>query len=152
MQQPRFEAFLSRVHVHVNSTGAASLHCVRTSCINEIQDNLLAYVWEHRDQGMPVSIQMVINKAGQLLLAFRLKTDRAKDISICCFVATHGIVHCVHTHVSQETGNAVVTKATDWMAQSRPILVGRDHRFIINMDQTPIFFTMLRRTTLEAVP
>lgn len=112
MQRPRFEAFLSRVHVHVN-TGAASLHCGRTSCINEIEDDLLAYIWEHREQGMPVSIRMVVNKAGQLLPAFRLKTDRAKDMSIRRFVATHGIVHRVHTHVSQETGDAEVTKATN---------------------------------------
>jgi DDE superfamily endonuclease len=150
MQRPKLEAFLSRVNVHVN-TRAASLHCGRTSCLNEIEDDLLAYIWEHREQGMPVSIRMVVNKAGQLLPAFRLKTDRAKDMSIRRFVAANGIVHRVQTHVSQETGDAVITKATDWMAQIRPILVGRDHRFIINMDQTPIFFSMQRRTTLEAL-
>jgi hypothetical protein len=39
----------------------------------------------------------------------------------------------------------------DFIASTIPRLqeAGRDQRFIINMDQTPVFFSMMPKTTLQ---
>ena len=67
------------------------------------------------------------------------------------FVLSHGIVHRVHTHQSQRSASEVRGEAQDWMQTIRPMLFGnhRNQDYIINMDQTPIFFSMVPRTTLN---
>jgi hypothetical protein len=44
-------------------------------------------------------------------------------------------------------------EATDYMNLMRPLLVGphRGRRFTLNMDQTPIYFCMTRKKTLDVV-
>jgi hypothetical protein len=46
--------------------------------------------------------------------------------------------------------NLMKAEALKWIEEVR-LLVSRDQRFVINMDQTPIFFSMLPRTTLEPI-
>ena len=136
--------------IRVNAN-AASVHRGRKSCLHDIEEDLLAFIFEHREQGL-VSIRMVTMKASQIDAKFRHKTARAKDHAVRRFVASHSLVHCVHTHQSQENIADVHKRARDWMDQMHPRLFGqhRDYRYIINMDQTPIFFSMSPRTTLEA--
>jgi hypothetical protein len=77
---------------------------------------------------------------------------RSTNHAVQHFIAAHSIVHRVHTHQSQESIAAVQNKAKDWIKQMHPKLFGgnQDQFFIINMDQTPIFFCMLLKTTIEA--
>ena len=57
------------------------------------------------------------------------------------------------THTSQRPPVKVKNKAFDFMQFMRLILSGSncDWRFIINMDQTPVYFTMNAKKTLEVI-
>ncbi|KAG7345984.1 transposase [Nitzschia inconspicua] len=110
-QIPQFEESLTPRHGTSVNAGAGSTHRGRKSILHEVEDKLLEYIWEQREQGLPVSIRMVTAKASQLHASFRHKTARAKDHAVRRFVASHGIVHRVHTHRSQESHMDVQTKA-----------------------------------------
>ena len=133
------------------SVAARSVHSGRKSCLAGIENELLMFIFQSREQGLAVSVRMVLTRACQLSDNFRQKTTRAKECAMRRFIKSHGIVHRVHTHQSQKNHNEVRGEAEDWIQQMRPMLVGanRDPRFILNMDQTPIFFSMLPRTTLD---
>ena len=66
---------------YVNAN-AASVHRGRKSCLHDIEEDLLAFIFEHREQGLAVSIRMVTMKASQIDAKFRHKTARAKDNTI----------------------------------------------------------------------
>jgi hypothetical protein len=57
------------------------------------------------------------------------------------------------THLSQHRPDEVEAEAKVYMRLIRPFLIGPhcDLRFIINMDQTPVYFAMSAKRTLEAV-
>lgn len=114
----------------------------------------MMFIFECREQGMCVSVRMVVQKACELDNSVRRKSDRAKDQSICRFVKAHGLVHRVHTHESQRPPHEVANEAIEFIVRIRPLLVGmfRHEDWIINVDQTPVFFSMIPRTrTLDHV-
>ena len=57
------------------------------------------------------------------------------------------------THETQRRPEDVATEATVYMNLVRPLLMGphRDKRFVLNMDQTPCWFSMSRKRTIEVV-
>ena len=57
------------------------------------------------------------------------------------------------THTSQRPPAEVESEAVDFMRFMRVIVSGgnRDRRFIINMDQTPVFFSMSSKQTFELI-
>ncbi|KAL7569581.1 hypothetical protein ACA910_009553 [Epithemia clementina (nom. ined.)] len=70
-QSTRFEEMLSnRKGARVNAA-AASVHTGRKSCLHGIEEDLLSFIMESRDQGLAVSIRMVMTKASQLDGQFR---------------------------------------------------------------------------------
>jgi hypothetical protein len=85
---------------------------------------------------------MVIETAKPLDVQFRNKADRTQGQAVRRFVASHGIVHKVDTHQSQESAALMQVEASKWIEKVRPLLKAsnRDERFIISMEQTPIYF------------
>jgi transposase-like protein len=132
---------------------ARSLHSGRKSCLHDIEELLLRFIFEKREQGIAVDISMVVNTAKILDVAFRGKSDSAQYQVVRRFVVAHGLVYRVCTHVSQRNATMMKMEAIEWMRMVRPLLLGnnRDPRFILNMDQTPIFFLMTSKTTLDPV-
>jgi hypothetical protein len=57
------------------------------------------------------------------------------------------------THTSQCSPAKVESKASDFMQFMRCIVSGGNHdwRFVINMDQTPVYFLINVKQTLEVV-
>ena len=57
------------------------------------------------------------------------------------------------THESQRKPEEVEGEAKDYMHLIRPCVIGnnRDPRFILNMDQTPVYFLMNAKCTLELI-
>jgi hypothetical protein len=57
------------------------------------------------------------------------------------------------THVAQRAPDEVQGEGSDYMNSVRPLVEGptRDRRFILNMDQTPVYFSMCPKKTLEIV-
>jgi hypothetical protein len=132
---------------------ARSLHAGRKTCLHDIEELLLRFIFEKREQGIAVDIKMVVNIAKVLDAAFRCKSERAQYQVVRRFVAAHGLVYRVCTHVSQKSATLMKQEASEWMRMITPLLHGdnRDPRYILNMDQTPIFFSMTSKTTLEPV-
>ena len=132
---------------------AMSVCSGRKSALFSIQEDLLKWFFENREQGRAISVKTLAMKASELSGAFRQKTARAKDQCIRRFTKSNGIAIRVQTHESQRPPNQVTEEALDFIRTMRPLLdmTNRDKRFILNMDQTPVFFTMVPRTTLNAV-
>ena len=58
---------------------AKTVHLGCKSCLEHVEENLLWFVLENREQGNAVSIRKVVNRASQLDAAFRHKSERAQD-------------------------------------------------------------------------
>jgi hypothetical protein len=129
---------------------ALSLHPGRQSCLEHLKDELLRFIYGQREEGITVSVKTVVKFVQPRDAAFRGKSEEAQHQSVRRFVAANGLVHRVHTHQSQRSFNLVKAEALKWIEEAR-LLVNRDQRFVINMDQTPIFFSTLPRTTLEPI-
>jgi hypothetical protein len=65
----------------------------------------------------------------------------------------HLLVYHMGTHQTQHKPNKVATEALDYMNLIRALLMGphRNRCFILNMDQTPVYFCMTQKKTLEVV-
>jgi hypothetical protein len=126
-----------------------------STVLGPMQDELLRYIFELREQGMPVSIAIVALKAAQLSPAFNQKSRTAQKSAAGRFVRTHGLVHRLGTHESQRSPTETATDALDFMITlARPKVTDQASRhpdYILNMDQTPIPFTYNARKTLEVV-
>ena len=65
-QRAQFEELLTHRHGTSVNTGAASIH----RCLHEIEEDLLQFIWEQHEQGLAVSVQIVIMKVSQLYAEF----------------------------------------------------------------------------------
>jgi hypothetical protein len=66
--------------------------------LDDIAQDLVNFVSQWRDPGMPVSRLAVICKAGQLKPAFKEKTLSARQMCVSCFLLKNNLVHRVATH------------------------------------------------------
>ncbi len=116
-----------------------------------IEDELLRFIFELREQGMAVSTSMIVIKASILDAGFASKTKTGKYFAVRRFVKAHSMVYRMGTHESQRHPDEVAGEASDYMAMARSLVVGphRDPRYIVNMDQTPVYFTMNGKKTLN---
>ena len=71
---------------------AGSTHRGRPSCLECVGFPLLRWMFELREQGMPVSLRMVYLKADELNASFRRKLVPAKYASVRRFVRSHRFV------------------------------------------------------------
>ncbi|KAI2509922.1 Pogo transposable element with KRAB domain [Fragilaria crotonensis] len=126
-----------------------------STVLGPIQDELLRYIFELREQGMPVSISIVMMKAAQLSPAFSQKSRTAQYSAARRFVRTHGLVFRLGTRESQRSPTETAAEALDYMISvARPKVADQPSRhqdYILNMDQTPIPFTYNNNKTLEVV-
>ena len=124
---------------------AKSLCHGRPPCLEACKDNLLRFIFEHREQGMAVSVSMVIRRAKQILPQFALKSGSAQYHSALRFVRSQGLVLRLGTNESQRLPAETAAEALDHITNVvRPKVVdqpGRHQDFILNMDQTPVPFT-----------
>ncbi len=69
------------------------------------------------------------------------------------FMCANSLMYCMGTHETQCKPMDIVTKASDNMNLMRPLprahIVTGDLGFILNMDQTPVYFCMLRKKTVD---
>jgi hypothetical protein len=68
-------------------------------------------------------------------------------------MCAHSLVYCMGTHQTQCKPEEVAAEALDYMNQICALVLCplRDRRYILNMDQTPVYFCMTRKKTLEVV-
>ncbi len=114
-------------------------------------NELLQFIFARRTQGVAVSRHTVVLKASKLLPAFSAKTTTAKYAAVGRFLTVHNLVCRIGTHVSQKAAELAHDEATDFVKVIHPFLRGpsRDPRWILNMDQTPVFYSMHKKYTLN---
>ena len=112
---------------------------------------LVLWVLELRQSGMPVSMGMAILKASQMDSNFRRKKPMSRYSCIRRLLRSNGIRIRCKTHESQDLPSQKEDEAKAFVQDTIPSvnMPGRDKRFIINMDQTPVFFSMTPKTTLQ---
>jgi hypothetical protein len=125
----------------------------RVSLLEPFEDEILQGLYSLREQGMPVSIAMVVLKERKLVGSiFLSKSERAQYMICYRFSASHEYGIRIGTHVSQRAHSEVCHEAKYFVAGMQSSVMQdpcRNPRFILNMDQTPVFFTMTPNTTIE---
>jgi hypothetical protein len=123
------------------------------SQLKTIEEPLLRFVFEMREQGMLVRTLMVTIQASRISPEFAAKTVIARRSCVKRFLRSHSMVYRMGTHVAQRDPEEVRGEASEYMQSVRSLLSGdhRDRRFILNMDQTPVYFSMNPKRTLEFI-
>eukprot|EP00522_Entomoneis_paludosa_P003477 CAMPEP_0172476392 /NCGR_PEP_ID=MMETSP1065-20121228/70355_1 /TAXON_ID=265537 /ORGANISM="Amphiprora paludosa, Strain CCMP125" /LENGTH=405 /DNA_ID=CAMNT_0013234613 /DNA_START=1634 /DNA_END=2851 /DNA_ORIENTATION=+ len=115
-------------------------------------DDFLRWWFELRQQGFQVTHFQFTKKAEELSREFKMKTETAKPSIINRFLTKHNLVLRMRTNESQTDPRKTVAKALDYILHVARLLCiepTRHQDFIMNMDQTPVYFDMSRRKTLE---
>ncbi len=121
------------------------------STLKENQDELLKFVAEMRDTGMPINAKTVQLEAARINRSFRNKSDHAKKSIVERFLKTNLITYRKGTHESQKTLTETKNQSLDFINIIRPIVnqSNRLPRYIYNCDQSGIFFNPNINRTLE---
>ena len=116
-----------------------------------IEEEILKFIFERREQGYAVTPRTLSLKASALLPEFSIKTLDAKKSAIRRFLTNANLVYRIGTHVSQKSPLLAVSDAIDFVEIVRPFLYGpsRHPKYILNMDQTPVYYSMHEKKTLE---
>ncbi len=119
--------------------------------LDSMKEELLTWIFERRETGLVVSTLSVIIKACCILPPMQQKLALARYWVVHRFLKKHSIVHRMGTKVSQRPPGEVCQEAQEFQDFIHPMLQGpeRDLRWIINMDQMPVFFSMHPKKTLE---
>ena len=115
----------------------------RPSLLQPVKDELVTWFLQMREQGIIISVRLVIIRASLLSPDFRRKSERAKDQIVQRFLTSQRITIRSITHTGQRPPDAVVEEAKEFIAEIQEHVVGdnRDHKYVLNMEQTPVFFT-----------
>ena len=85
------------------------------SFLRDIEPQLLSFIYEWRDRGMPVSRFSVVQKVTQLKPEFAEKTMRARMMCASRFLHKYDLVHRVGTHTSQKPPGAAKDDAKSYL-------------------------------------
>ena len=114
------------------------------SQLKAIEGDLLRYIFEFHEQGVVVNTFMVVLRASFISPEFHEKSFTARCSAVKCFLIAHSCAYQMGTHTSQRPLAEVESEAFDFMQFMRCIISGgnRNWCFVINMDQTPVYFSM----------
>ena len=104
--------------------GAESHHRGPVGFLDDIQEELIAFVTDWRDRGMPVTRFALVRKIGQLKPAFLEKTGTARLMCVSRFLSANNLVHRVATHTAQRPPNEVHEDAKLHLVVAVPKCVG----------------------------
>ena len=82
-----------------------------------------------------------------------MKTYTARGSAVKRFFVAHSFAYQMGTHTLQPVPAEVKSEALNFMLFMRHIVFGvyHDRHFVINMDQTPVYFSMNTKCTLELI-
>ena len=123
-------------------------------CDNKsIKADLFCAIFELREQRVTVSTFLIVVKASSLSQAFNMKSSTAQCRTVKCIVHAHWFFYQMDTHKSRGKLGEVEGEKKDYLHFILPFLIGnhRDLHFILNMDQTLVYFSMNAKQTLKLV-
>ena len=123
------------------------------SQVKAIEGALLRYIFEYHEQGVAVSTFMIVLRVSFILSEFREKSFTARCSTVKRFMIAHLISYQMGTHTLQHPPAKVESKAFNFMQFMRRIVSSgnRDRRFVINMDQMLVYFSMNAKRMLEVI-
>ena len=145
-------------HINRNDQVRLSVNPGRHGQLEDVGAELLGFVEELRDDGYAVLRKMIVMKACQLLGTtdsdFSSKSYAARAQSVSRWMARNNLSIRTGTHQAQAPPQTVSSAAEDFIVNmARPAVNQsyRDQRYIINMDQTPVFFSMHPSRSVEKI-
>ncbi len=106
------------------------------SQLEGIEEPLLRYIFEMREQGVIINSWNVMLRALYLSPEFCEKSFTARVSAVKRWLVAHSMRYRMGTHTGQRPPAEVESKAREYMAYMHRIVLGgnRDRRFILNMD------------------
>jgi hypothetical protein len=134
-----------------------SISAGRRGQLEDIGLELLAYVEDLREKGYVISRKMIVAQASRLLRpdsTFSHKTFAAQGQSVSCWMAKVGLTIRTGTHQAQELPQTILAAASDFIVNIACPAVSHSYRhpdFIMNMDETTVYFSMHPTNSVEKV-
>ncbi len=128
-----------------------SIHPSPLGQLKPLEEALLQYIFEQWEQGIKISTLSIVVVASNLSTEFGEKDFVARCSAVKSFVHAHSLVYRMGMHVCQHKPEEVEAEASDFMRLIRPFGPHCNRRFILNMDQTPVYFLMSTKKMLELV-
>jgi hypothetical protein len=134
-----------------SSTESKKHHDGPSGFLSDIAEELICYVMEWSDRGMPVTRFALAQKATQLKPEFGKRSYQACMMVISRFIFNNNLVHRCATHTAQRLLESVKSDALSFMDLVRPKCAEgcRSPDFIINMDQTNVYFKQSPKRTID---
>jgi DDE superfamily endonuclease/CENP-B N-terminal DNA-binding domain len=128
-----------------------TVHLGRPRLLSPYEEELMVWFTNHRESGLPMSIKTVTMKAVELVPQFDRLSTNAQYQAVRRLLRANCITIRCKTRVSQRRPQDVVDAATTFVKSMVPFLQAPDvsQDFIINMDQTPVPFSLQGMTTLN---
>jgi hypothetical protein len=132
-------------------TKKKSVHPGPLGQLKLLEEALLQYIFGK--QGIEISTLSIIVVASNLSTKFGKKEFATRCSTARHFVRAHSLVYQMGMHICQHKPEEVEAEASNFMCHICPLLFDphRDRHFILNMDQTPVYFLMSTKKTLELV-
>ncbi len=123
------------------------------SQLKAIKGALLRYIFEYCEQGVSVNTFNLALRVSFLSPEFYEKSFTARCSTVKRFMVSYSFSYRMGTHTLQRPPAEVEGEALNFMRFMRRIVSGanRDLRFIITMDQTPVYFSMNAEQMFELV-
>ena len=150
----RYAANLSnhRSKLYESRKTYTTLRTGRRSQLYDIENEVVTWIMELRNEGMPVSTNLVVMKARSLMPnEFNNKNEMTQYQAVSRMLKRHNIVIRSKTNEAQRAPAEVRAEGDAYVKGLVNRLQGphRDKRWIANMDQTPLFFSMTPKRTLD---
>ena len=124
----------------------------RTSQLENVKDDILGFIEEYRLMGFAISKKMLVFQATRLKKddgsSFSLNTYGARLQVVSRWMTQNRLTVRAGTHQAQADPEQTTSQVLDFILNiARPAILpglpSRDRRFILNMDQTPVFFSCM---------
>ena len=121
--------------------------------LDDVEEDLVAFVDEWRLKGLPVSRLSLVRKACHLSPAFSEKSLPAQKMAISRIMAKNNLAHRMSTHTAQRPPEEVSQEALGYLEVIVPIVndSNRSPEFTANMDQTPMWHAMTHKGTIDTI-
>jgi len=109
-------------------------------CLAHLEEDLVNWILEWREEGAELSYDDVVEKAGEMDADFASKTTSSKYHSVRRFCISNCLPIRNCTHTAQKSIHETELEAFAFIREMRPILSapGTHPSYILNMDQTPL--------------
>ena len=99
-----------------------SRHTGPSGQLQPVQDQLLRFIFEQREMGMPINILMIVLYASTISTLFSGKSIKARCLAVRRFVTQHSLVYRMGTHESQRHPEEVKEEASDFLSEMRKMV------------------------------